>query len=271
MFVGFRTDEKQTLEDVLMMIKNKKVGLALGGGAALGAAHIGVLRAIEERNITVDYISGTSIGALIASLYAFEVSVDDIEQIAINLKWLDITNISFSKYGVLSNSKMEKLISQYIKYNNIEESTIPLAMIATDISNGDKVVLNKGNVAQSIMASSCIPGIFIPVEIDDKMLVDGAITENVPVQTIKEMGAEFIIGIDLNPMHSSGKPNNIIDVLLNSFHYSIKHIVENQIDDADFIIKPNLSKYSLSSTKNIQSIIHEGYIETIRVLDLLQL
>lgn len=248
------------------MIKNKKVGLALGGGAALGAAHIGVLKALEEQNIQVQFISGTSIGALIASLYAFGVSVDEIEDIAVHLSWLDITNLSLSKYGLLSNAKMEKLISQHIKYELIEEAKIPLAMIATDISNGEKVVLDKGNIAQSIMASSCIPGIFIPVDIDERMLVDGAITENVPVQTVKKMGAEYIIGVDLNPIHAHGKPSNIIDVLLNTFHYSIKHVVETQISESDIIIRPDLSKYSLSNTKNIKEVIEEGYRKTLEVL-----
>jgi len=253
------------------MINGKKVGIALGGGATLGAAHIGILKALEEKNIEIQYISGTSIGSLIASLYAFGISVDKIEEIAANLKWLDITNLSLSKYGLLSNTKMEKLISQHIKYSNIEESKIPLTMIATDISNGEKVVLEKGNIAKSIMASTCIPGIFKPIEIDHKMLVDGGIVENVPVKTLKKMGAEFIIGVDLNPIHSHGKPNNIIDVILNSFHYSIKQTVAAQTMDSDILFKPDLSQYSLSSTKNIGKLIQKGYDDAIKLLDSLDL
>jgi len=253
------------------MITGKKVGIALGGGATLGAAHIGILKALEERKVAIQYISGTSIGSLIASLYAFGISVRKIEEIALNLKWLDITNIALSKYGLLSNNKMEKLISKYIKYSNIEESKIPLTMIATDISNGEKVILDKGSIAKSIMASTCIPGIFKPVEIDQKMLVDGGIVENVPVKTLKNMGAEFIIGVDLNPVHSYGKPNNIIDVILNSFHYSIKQTVAAQTIDSDILFKPDLSQYSLSSTKNIGNLIQKGYDDANKQLNLLNL
>lgn len=252
-------------------MNHKKIGLALGGGAVYGAAHIGVLRAVEERNIKIDYISGTSIGALIASLYAFGVSVSTLEEIAINLKWLDITNVSLSRYALLSNSKIENLITQYIENENIEEAKIPLSMIATDITNGNKVVLEKGNIAKSVMASSCLPGVFIPVEIEGKMLVDGAITENVPVQTVKKMGAEFVVAVDLDPVHSYGKPSNIIDVLLNSFHYCVKQVVKMQISDADIVIKPDLSNYSLASTgeKNIKNLIEEGYIKASEKLTLL--
>lgn len=251
----------------LSMLKDKSIGLALGGGAVLGAAHIGVLKALEERNVKIDYIAGTSIGSMVASLYAFGVSVKQIEKIAIDFTWFDITNLSLSKYGLLSNAKMEKLILDHIQDNHIENSKIPLAMVATDISNGDKVILDKGDVVKSIMASSCIPGIFIPVELKDRMLVDGAIAENVPIETVKKMGADFVIAVDLNPVSSNKKPNHIIDVMLNSLHFSIRNIVGQQIKDSDLIIQPNLSDYSLSSTKNIKNLIREGYQAASLVLD----
>ncbi|MGY6648346.1 patatin-like phospholipase family protein [Wenyingzhuangia sp. IMCC45574] len=255
----------------LSVLKNKKVGLALGGGAVLGAAHIGVLKALEERGIKIQYIAGTSIGSLIASLYAFGVPIAKIEEIAVNFTWFDITNISLSKFGLLSNSKMENLISKYIHHKNIQDSKIPLSMIATDICNGDRVVLNRGDISSAIMASSCIPGVFIPVEIGGKMLVDGVIAENVPVTAVKEMGADFIIAVDLNPIHVEKQPTNIVDVLINSLHFGIRHIVESQIKESDIIIEPDLSKYSLSSTKNIKELIAEGYKSANSVLDTLEL
>ena len=162
---------------------------------------------------------------------------------------------------------MERLISQYIPYENIEESKISLSMVCTDISNGNKVVLDKGNVAKSIMASTCVPGIFKPIDIDNKMLVDGGIVENVPVKTVRKMGAEFIIAVDLDPIYSHGKPNNIIDVILNSFHYSIRQTVAEQIKDADIIVNPDLSKFSVSSFKNLKGLIEKGYEEANKLFE----
>ena len=145
--------------------KNKKIGLALGGGAVLGAAHIGVLKALKEHDISISYVSGTSIGAFVSAFLAFEKTWEEIEEIAKDLNWLDISGMSLSQFGLLSNKKLGKLIEEYIGDVNFEEAKIPVAMIATDITSGDKVVLDKGNIAQAVMASTCISGIFVPVEI----------------------------------------------------------------------------------------------------------
>ena len=144
----------------------KKIGLALGGGAVLGAAHIGVLRALHEHNINVNYITGTSIGAFVASLVAFGKTWEEIESIASELKWMDISGVTLSKFALLTNEKLGELSIKHIGDKNIEDAMIPLAIIATDISNGEKIVLNKGSVATAIMASTCIPGIYKPIEFD---------------------------------------------------------------------------------------------------------
>jgi NTE family protein len=155
--------------------KKKNIGLALGGGVVLGAAHIGVLKAIDEFNIKISHIGGTSIGALIAALYAFGISWKDIKSIALELGWFDITGLSLSKYGLLSNKDIGKIITDTLGDVKFEDSNIPLAAIATDISTGNNVVLTKGRVAVGIMASTCIPGVFLPVEINGELLVDGGI------------------------------------------------------------------------------------------------
>ncbi len=248
------------------MDKKSKTGIALGGGAVLGAAHIGVLKAVEEANIKIDYITGTSIGSLVATLYAFDIEIKEIEEIAKNLSWNNITKPTLSKYGLLSNKNLKSLIHNAIGNRNIEEAKIPLAMIATDISNGERVVLNSGSVSDSVMASTCIPGIFKPVEIEEKMLIDGGIVENVPVESLKNIGAEYVIGVDLNPVHTYGKPNNIVDVILNSFHYSIKQTVKFQLNNADLLIQPDLSSFNLSNTNQISSLIEKGYQDTKQIL-----
>ncbi|MFA5533953.1 MAG: patatin-like phospholipase family protein, partial [Mariniphaga sp.] len=141
----------------------------------------------------------------------------------------------------------------------IEDAKIPLAVIATDISNGEKVILNKGPVAKAVMASTCIPGVFSPVEFDEKLLVDGGIVENIPIDTAKNMGAEYIIGVDLNAKKTYNKPNSILDVIINSFHFTLKAAAKYQTEEADIVVTPDLSRFNMVSTDQIQDLIEQGY------------
>lgn len=245
----------------------KNIGLALGGGAVLGAAHVGVLKAIEEKGVEIKFITGTSIGAFVAALFAFGKDWSEISDITSELKWMDITSISLSRFSLLSNEKFGALLVEHIGDKNIEESMIPLAIIATDASSGEKVILQTGSVAQAVMASTCIPGIFKPVEIDDKMLIDGGIVENVPINTLRKLGAEYIIGIDLNANHNYQKPGNILDVLMNSFHFIMQQAAKLQTEDADLLIKPDLSSFDRTDTKQIDELMKKGYEDTIKILE----
>lgn len=241
--------------------KKKNIGLALGGGAVLGAAHIGVLRAIEELDISINYITGTSAGALIAALFAFGKSSSDIENIALDLNWSDISEISLSKYGLLKNERLGELISENIGNVNFSEAKIPLAMVATDISNGKRVILKEGRVKDAAMASAAIPGIFTPVEIDDRFLVDGGIVENVPVTALKELGADFLIGVDLYANHSGKKPGNIVEILLNTYDYILMTATKLQTENTDLIIKPDLSGFNMVDPDQVPELIQKGYTE----------
>lgn len=141
-----------------------KIGLALGGGAVLGAAHVGVLRAIEEHGLEVSYISGTSIGAFVGAFYAFGMAPDEIEKIALKLKWMDISRLSFSGNGLLSNKKLGELVVDHIGECSFEESKIPLSMIATDAASGDKVVLNEGSISDAVIGISIAKGLVLSID-----------------------------------------------------------------------------------------------------------
>ena len=242
----------------------KKIGLALGGGAVLGAAHVGVLKALEEMDIKISYIAGTSIGAFVAAFYAFNKKTVDIQKIASELKWMDISEISFAGKGLLSNKKLGELIIKYIGEKNIEKSDIPLAIIATDITNGEKTVIKKGNVANAVMASTCIPGIFHPVEFDSKLLVDGGIVENVPIDTVNSMGADYVIGVDLNAKNSYKEPGNIVDVIIN--RSPLKAAAKFQTKNADLLITPDLSSFNMVDTNQVDDLIKQGYKDAKKVL-----
>ncbi len=226
------------------MKPNNKIGLALGGGAILGAAHIGVLKAFAEENIPVSAISGTSIGALVAALYAFDVSLDEIEKIAMDLDWLDISGFAFSRLGLLTNEKMGKKIKDVLGEVQFSDARIPLSVIATDVGRFEKVVLDSGDVARAVMASASVPGIFIPVEIDDRMLVDGGLMENVPISPLQNKAMDIIVGVDLNAGRKFKNPEDLIDVLLNAIDIAIDNATRIQTQKVDLLITPALSAYN---------------------------
>jgi NTE family protein len=246
--------------------KSKKIGLALGGGVVLGAAHIGVLKAFEKYNISVSCIAGTSIGALVSAFYAFGRGWEEIYELAKDLKWLDVSGVTLSQYGLLSNKKLGRLITENLGDVAFDEADIPLAVIATDITSGEKVVLNQGKVAPAVMASACIPGIFIPVEINDRLLVDGGLVENVPVSPLKHMGADLIISVDVNSEYKRKKPKNIIEVLLRSFDLSIKTATALQTEKTGILIKPDLSAFNMVDIDQTDDLIEAGYLAANKIL-----
>jgi NTE family protein len=239
--------------------EGKKIGLALGGGGALGAAHIGVLKALQESGIQVGCISGTSAGALVASLYAFGKNWEELAEIAKQIKWMEISKLSLSRYGLLSNEKLRVLLKESIGEVCIENAQIPLAIVATDIATGEEVVLYEGDVAKAVMASTCIPGIYVPIEMEGRLLVDGGIVENVPVSPLKKLGADVIIGVNLNAGRRKHKPKNIIEVLLRSFDFMLKAATRLQAEWADLIIAPDLTEYSMYDMNRTEDLLEEGY------------
>ncbi len=244
----------------------KKTGLGLGGGAVLGAAHVGVLRAIDELSVSVSMVSGTSIGSFIAALYAFGKTWKEIRDITFNLDWLDMSGLVLSQYGLLSNRKFGGIVTELLGNKKIEEATLPLSIVATDIGTGRKVVFRKGDVSNAVMASSCIPGIFKPVEYADALLVDGVLVENVPVSPLLEDGAESVICVDLLACHSFNKPENIIGILLNAFYSAVTNTTAIQTDQADLRICPDLSFFNLVDTRRIPEIMEAGYLSALAAL-----
>ena len=238
----------------------QRTGIALGGGAALGAAHVGVMKAFQEHGIEAEFISGTSIGAFVAAHIAFGTPLEKLEEIALELDWLAVTGFKLSKLGLLNNEKLGKMILDQLGKVNMEDSEIPLRMIATDISTGKKVVLDKGPLYKAVMASTCLPGIFAPVEWEEALLVDGFLCENVPVTPLKELGAKDIIGVDLTTNREFRRPDDIIDVLANTFDIGLNNMIREQVkEERVFWIRPSLSAYSRADTDQTSKLIEEGY------------
>jgi NTE family protein len=240
--------------------KEKKIGLALGGGVVLGAAHIGVLQAIHELGIQVDVITGTSIGAFIAALYAFGKPWNAIESIAMELEWIDMASLALSQFGLLSNYKLGEIMHNIIGDVRFDQAQIPLGMVASNVVTGERVPLTEGAVVESVMASSCIPGIFTPVNIAGNMLIDGGLLENVPIMLTREMGAERIIAVDLfTASHSHRVPENLIDLLMNTYYSAMRYAARPYNEFADVVIMPDLSEFNLVNTDQIPALTEAGY------------
>ena len=238
----------------------KKIGLALGGGAFRGAAHIGVLQVLEEKGIKPSHISGTSIGAFIGVLYAFGIPVQKMLEIARGITWMSISHFTLSKMGLLTNDEIGDIIIDLLgKERLIEEAPIPLSIIATDIEKGSKVVFEKGSVIDAVLASTCIPGIFIPIEINKRMLVDGFLVENVPITPLQNKELDMIIAVNLNARRSYNPPDDIIDIIVSALDIAIEVHSHSIIRNADVIIEPDVGSYSRFDSKKVDKFYEQGY------------
>lgn len=214
--------------------RQKKVGIAFGGGNSRGAAHAGVLKVLVENKIPIDLIAGTSSGALIGALFAGGMNVDDIIKHAKTSDWLfKITRLDFSGAWPISVEGIEEFLKHNIGNKNIEDLRIPFCAVATNYMNGEKVVLNKGNLARIVRISSSVPGVFAPVELEGRYLMDGLMTDNVPADAAREMGADYVIAIDVVP-----------DVVLKEKPKNIRQIVERAIDIASREQSRDLAKHA---------------------------
>ena len=248
------------------MAKKRQYGLALGGGAVLGAVHIGVLKAIEENDIELTHISGTSIGALIGALFAFGKSADEIADIMLGINWSDVADFSLSKFGLFANDNVGKMISEHFGEVALEDAEISLAVVTTDIVSGKRVLLQKGNAKEAVMASTCIPGIFTPIEKEEMLLVDGGLVENVPLNALREIGAQNAIVVSLVTENAQHRPENVFEILMNSAHYFMQCRNSVDVTEEDIIISPDLSNFNAIQTSQIAELIDAGYEEAKKIL-----
>jgi len=220
-----------------------KVGLALGGGGAKGLTHIGVIKVLEKNKIPLDYISGTSIGSLIGGLYAATKDIKLIEQIVLDNNWREIGNLFFDptfKLGFVQGEKIKKFIEKYIGDIDFKDLKIPFAVTGTDLKTGNLVVINSGKVAEAIRISISIPILFKPVEKNGQILVDGGLSSPVPVEVVKKMGAQFIIGVDLYNDYSDRKIR-LTNIPYDSVNILIHNLGKKDTELADITISPKTS------------------------------
>jgi NTE family protein len=239
---------------------NTKIGVSLGGGGAKGIAHIGVLKAFEEENVKISYISGTSVGALLASYYAFGKSIDEIWDVAKDLTLQKVLSIGFQKHGLFNTKDIKEMILRDLGEVRIEDAKIPLAICTTDIISGEQVIYTNGDLATIVCASVAIPGVFNPVEYEGRILVDGGISENVPITILDDMGAGIVVGINLNGVEKYRRPKDIIGVISNSINICMNMNTRQQLREADIVLNLDLSHYNfLDNRGENEKLLNEGY------------
>lgn len=177
-----------------------KVGLALSGGGARGIAHLGVFKALEEANIQIDMISGASAGSVAAAFYSFGYSPEETLEIFDNTNLLKLIWPAFSVTGLFNIQKSESIYKKYMPEDSFDKANIPLYISTTNLNEGKSEIFNSGSLHQAILASCCIPFVFDPVRINDQLYVDGGVLNNLPTETLKENGADFIIGVNVAPV-----------------------------------------------------------------------
>lgn len=235
-----------------------KIGLALGAGGARGFAHIGVLKILEEHRIPIHYIAGSSIGALIGSLFSAGHSAVQLQKLVTHFPqkyWLDYT---FSKLGLLEGAKIKEVIRLLTKQKRIEELPIPTAIVATNLNRGTRKIFTTGSIADAVRASISIPGIFVPEKINGEYYIDGGVTDRIPVTVVKEMGADIIIAVDVSHQAVVYPTTSIFDVIFQAIDIMGREVLKQQVVHTDVLLKPPVGQYSTTMFAKADEIIRLG-------------
>ena len=242
----------------------KKLGLALGAGGSRGVAHIGFLKALEEENIQVDYIVGSSMGSVVGGAYAAGVSVDEMREAVCKLRLLDLLTPAKQKGGVFGNNKMRSQIVKYLGDITFAELKIPFHCVAVDMVKQEVVECSEGSVVDAIVASSSIPAVFHPVVKEESRLIDGGVLERVPAMRVKKMGADVVVAVDvLGWKSASEKVPGPIGVSLETFdimdNHRTKQYREKYKKHIDFWLEPDLGDMSQYSLRQVKEAYEKGY------------
>jgi len=257
---------------VWYLYKNKKkqrgklkVGLALGSGAAWGFAHIGVLKILEENNIPIHFIAGSSMGAIIGALYALNPNIKKLQEKTLDLtklKLIKLIDVCIPKTSLIKANKIKMLLEELLENKSFSDTKIPLQIVATDLESGKEIIIKKGKLIDAVMASISIPGIFPPVRLQEGLLVDGGVINPTPTNVVKEMGADVIIGVDLTMQNKTELKNpNIFQTLMRSYEILRTQSTKFNINENDknlLILKPDIIKLRKFKFYEIQKFVEEG-------------
>ena len=234
------------------------IALALGGGAAKGFAHIGVIKALEAQGIVPDIIIGTSAGSVVGAMYAAGKSGFELQTLAITLDESQVSDWSLPDRGVLKGDALAAFINKTVGNVTIEKLPKKFGAVATDLATGEPIVFRTGDTGTAVRASSSVPGIFQPVAIRGREYVDGGLVSPVPVRFAREMGATFVIAVDISNKPQMGKTKSSLDVLLQTFAIMGQSLNRNELPQADIVIRPDISQLGSVDFKTRHLAVLEG-------------
>jgi NTE family protein len=219
-----------------------RIGLALGGGAAKGFAHVGVIAVLEEAGLRPDYLVGTSAGSLVAALYASGKSSAELQKTAMSMEEAAITDwmLPLVGRGVFRGDALGRFVNESVGGRLIEDMRIPLGVVATDLGSGQAVLFQRGDTGTAVRASSAVPAVFVPVKINGRDYVDGGLVAPVPVRYARQMGAELVIAVDISTAPEDSATKDTLQILLQTFSIMGKSINQHELREADIVVRPSL-------------------------------
>lgn len=235
------------------------IGIALGGGFARGIAHIGVLKVLEQENIPIAMIAGTSVGALIGAAYCSGLTIAELEDLAHTVRFTSFARWTLSRYGFASNDRMVSFLARTLKAQTFEELRIPLGVTATDFNTGEGVVFTTDSIVDPVRASCAYPGMFLPVEISGRWLVDGMLSHPVPTIPLRQMGAGRVLAVQLKGQWSkTTAPRHLFDVIGQSFAIAQDMMSPVWRSAADLVIEPDVAGFDYDDFKRADELMHVG-------------
>jgi NTE family protein len=235
------------------------IGLALGGGFARGLAHIGVLKVLEEEKVPINFIAGTSVGALIGAVYASGVCPKEMEEIAALVRFRDFARWTVSRLGFASNDRMTAMLQRCLKVKTFEELRVALAVIATDFVKGEPVVFRSGELIGPVRASCAYPGMFLPVKVNGRLMVDGMLAYSVPTTPLREMGAERVLAVHLKAHWvNPGPPRSVFDIIGQCFSIAQTKMCSLWQADADVVIEPDVQGFGYDEFDRAPALVRVG-------------
>lgn len=261
------TAQEKTHERPVELSPRPGVGLALGGGFARGFAHLGVLQVLQDHQIPISHIAGTSVGSILGAAYASGAPLSRIIEVCRNLRFRDIARWRVSRLGLASNQRLGALIERVFSSRQFEDLRIPLAVVATDLSSGEPVVFTQGNLVDAIRASCAFPGLFEPVEIGTRCLADGGLVAPVPTHAARLLGATTVIGVSVGVQDGHrGAPTNIFQVVSRAVGAAQKHQLEIWEKHAHLVLRPDVQSLAWDDFDRAEEAIQAGVATARRAL-----
>jgi NTE family protein len=243
-----------------------KVALVLGGGAARGFAHIGAIKALEAQGILPDIVVGTSAGAVVGALYAAGHGGFELQKLALQLEEGHVSDWSLPDRGVIRGEALQNFVNRAVNQFPLEKLPRPFAAVATDLQSGEAMVFRIGNTGMAVRASSSVPGVFQPVKINGREYVDGGLVSPVPVKAARDMGADFVIAVDISSRPVHGSTASTVDVLLQTFAIMGQSIGRYELRGADVVIRPQTTGIKSTDFQDRHLAVLEGERAVMAVL-----